>query len=158
MSCSGSSNKRTGPAFIGGEIVNPKGKSILLFKDDVLLDTVALLKDNTFEYRIENPKAGLYSFQHNEFQMFYLEPGDSLMFRVNTMDFDESLHYSGKGAKENNFLMDLFLQNEEDAKTLANYYMLSPAAFEQKLDSVNTKIESRGFHLIKEELNFNIGL
>ena len=36
------------------------------------------------------------------------------MLRLNTFDFDESLVYTGKGAKENNFLMDIYLLNEEE--------------------------------------------
>ncbi|MAM27550.1 MAG: hypothetical protein CMC13_00860 [Flavobacteriaceae bacterium] len=139
VSCSNSDKDKEGPAFIGGEIVNPKGKNIVIFKDDIALDTLTLSEDNTFGYTIEDPSAGLYAFQHNEFQMFYLEPGDSLMLRLNTIDFDESLHYSGIGAKENNYLMELFLQNEKDMQGLGAFYLLTPAEFQKKLDSLDKR-------------------
>ncbi|QIE58777.1 hypothetical protein G5B37_04135 [Rasiella rasia] len=143
VSCNDS--KDVGHEFttFGGEIVNPKGKTIIIFKDDAVVDTLTLSEDNTFQYTFKNPKAGLYSFQHNEFQMFYLEPGDSLRLRVNTMDFDESLHYSGRGSKENNLLMELFLQNEKDIKTLGAFYMLEPTQFQEKLDSLNKRNKSK---------------
>ena len=143
ISCDDTTRHEHLATTIGGEIVNPKGTNIIILKDDIVIDTIALSKENTFQYTFENPKAGLYSFQHNEFQMFYLEPGDSLMFRLNTMDFDESLHYSGDCSKENNFLMDLFLQNEKDVKTLASFYMLTPTEFEAKLDSLNKRNEKK---------------
>ena len=56
----------------------------------------------------------MYTFSHVEFQVFYLNPGDSLMLRVNTLEFDESLSFTGMGSKGNNLLIDLFLLNEAE--------------------------------------------
>ncbi|MDX1463594.1 MAG: hypothetical protein R3359_11095 [Marinirhabdus sp.] len=156
LSCSNSNTDEDSTTVIGGEIVNPKTNNVVLFKDDAVIDTIPLSEDNTFFYTLDNPKAGLYSFQHSEFQMFYLEPGDSLMLRLNTLDFDESLQYSGEGAKENNFLMDLFLQNENDAKALVNYYMLPPAEFQAKLDSIE-KVNNKKYKAFLKKNDFSEG-
>lgn len=136
FSCN-SKKERSGNTYFGGEIVNPKNSHIIIFKDGIRIDSVSLKEDNTFLYKFKNPTAGIYTFKHNEYQMFYLHPGDSLMVRVNTMDFDESLHYSGFGAKENNFLIRLYLQNEAEVKQLENYYLLSPEGFSKKMDSLD---------------------
>ena len=40
------------------------------------------------------------------------------MLRVNTLDFDESLSFTGMGSKSNNLLMDLFLLNEEEIELM----------------------------------------
>jgi len=138
FSCT-SKKERSGDTYFGGEVINPKTKHIIILKDGAIIDSVALKDDNTFSYKFKNPASGIYTFQHNEFQMFYLQPGDSLMARVNTMDFDESLHYSGIGAKDNNFLMKLFLQNEAEVRLVSNYYQSTPKEFAKLLDSLDTE-------------------
>ena len=122
--------------WIGGEIVNPRGDYVIFFKDEHILDSVKLNENNFFLYRAEGIKTGLYSFHHIEFQVMFIEPGDSLMLRVNTIDFDESLSYTGKGAEKNNFLMDMFLHNEMEIELMPKLYRLPPKDFEIKLDSL----------------------
>jgi len=136
ISCNNSEECTVDYSWIGGEIVNPHSEYVLLFKNNYLLDTIKLDNKNFFSYKTKNDKGNLYSFRNGEFQIFYLEPGDSLMLRVNTIDFDESLSYSGKGAEKNNFLMELFLKNEMDRKLVTTWYSLSPEDYEFKLDSL----------------------
>ena len=122
--------------YVGGEIVNPKGDYVVFYKDEQFLDSVKLDANNKFIFKADSLKSGLYSFSHKEYQVFYLEPTDSLMLRVNTIDFDESLSYTGTGAERNNFLMDMFLHNEEEIDLMPEFYKLAPHDFEQKLDSL----------------------
>jgi hypothetical protein len=136
ISCNNSTECAVDYSWVGGEIVNPHSEYVLLFKNNNLLDTIQLDDKNFFSYKTENNKGNLYSFRNGEFQIFYLEPGDSLMLRVNTIDFDESLSYSGKGGKKNTFLMELFLKNEMDRKLVTNWYALAPQEYEFKLDSL----------------------
>ncbi|WP_034057927.1 TlpA family protein disulfide reductase [Lacinutrix jangbogonensis] len=107
-------------AYLGGEIINPTSNHIIIIKSGVPLDTIALNKYNRFSHNFKDFEPGLYSFFHGrEFQSFLIEPNDSLRLRLNTLDFDESLVYTGIGAKENNFLMEMYLLNEiEDDKIL----------------------------------------
>ncbi|MBT3872702.1 MAG: hypothetical protein HOF75_08760, partial [Flavobacteriaceae bacterium] len=98
--------------YVGGEIINPKEDYVIFYKDEQFLDSVKLDANNNFIYKAKNIKQGLYSFSHKEYQVFYLKPSDSLMLRVNTLTFDESLSYTGVGAERNNFLMEMFLHNE----------------------------------------------
>jgi hypothetical protein len=137
FSCS-SKKEQSGDTYFGGEIVNPKTNHIVILKDGAIMDSVLLKEDNTFFYKFKNPISGIYTFQHNEFQVFFLQPGDSLMVRVNTIDFDESLQYSGRGSKDNNFLMELFLQNEAEVKMVKDLYLLTPKKFSKQIDSLNT--------------------
>ena len=136
FSCDNNENDSKKNSWIGGEIVNPKTDYVIITKDNVLLDTLKLDKKNSFLYEVENTETGLYSFNHNEYQIFFLEPGDSLLLRVNTMDFDESLTYTGNGSGKNNLLMDFFLTNEEENHTVQPWYQLDPATFEFKIDSL----------------------
>src|SRR5690606_1770533 len=79
----------------------------------------------------------LYHFDHHpELQYVYLERGDSLMIRLNTEDFDESLIFSGKGEEINNFLIEMFLSAEEELPIIYGYSGLDPDQFDHKLDSL----------------------
>jgi len=138
ISCNNKKKEDSSFTYIGGEIVNPKGDFVVFYKDEQFLDSVKLDANNHFIYKIKNLKEGLYSFSHKEFQVFYLKPTDSLMLRVNTIDFDESLSFTGIGAERNNFLMDMFLHNETEISLMPKLYKLSPLEFEKALDSLKT--------------------
>ena len=73
------------------------------------VDTLLLDKNNRFIHKISNFTSGLYAFSHGgEYQWVLLEPKDSLLLRLNTIDFDESLVFTGKGARKNNYLIKNF--------------------------------------------------
>ncbi len=128
--------------YFGGEIINPNEKYLLLFKDDVLLDTINLDDKNRFEYKFKNINPGLYYFKHKEYQYVYIEPSDSIMLRFNTLDFDESLTFSGKGAHKNNFLINTFLANEKHTTKSAELYKSSPNKFSSLLNAeLNQRID-----------------
>ena len=112
ISCTTTNNKST--IYFGGEIINPKSKYVVLLKDNNVIDTLTLNNQNRYIEKFKSLKEGLYTFKHgNEFQYIYLEPGDSILLRLNTWDFDESLVFTGKGSSKNEFLINLFLQNEK---------------------------------------------
>ena len=135
LSCNNKEESEHTDAWIGGEIVNPKVNFVVISKENKVIDTVKLDSRNYFMYKIHSICPGLYSIRHNEYQLMYLEPGDSLMLRVNTIEFDESLSFTGKGAEGNNLLMDYFLLNDIENSMLTTWYALSPEVFEKKLDS-----------------------
>ncbi|TYC17992.1 hypothetical protein ES677_01040 [Bizionia gelidisalsuginis] len=124
-------------AFFGGEIINPYSNYLVLSKNRKFIDTLFLDKKNRFGYTLESLKPGIYNFfDGRETQTFLLQPRDSLRLRLNTIDFDESLVYTGKGAKENNFLVNLFLQNEQEDKDILGISQLNPKEFEKKLHAL----------------------
>lgn len=135
-----SCNKKEGTAhtttWIGGQIVNPKLDYVIFSRGGEILDTVKLDSNSFFLYRTEKIQKGLYTLRHNETQVFFIEPGDSLLLHLNTLDFDESLAYSGKGGAQNNLLMYLFLTNEAQNRLLPQWYNLSPEKYSQKIDSL----------------------
>ena len=129
--------------YIGGEIINPINDVVILFYSDEAIDTLKLNSKNRFLYKFEDFKTGLYSFSLQssiglEYQTVLLEPNDSIIFRLNTTDFDESLVYTGIGAKKNNYFINEFLQNEVDEKIVYKYCSLNPEDFENKIDSLKS--------------------
>lgn len=137
ISCGKDSNTQVTGAWFGGEIVNPNTEHIILTKNAKAIDTIPLDENNRFLYYIENVDKGIYNFIHNEYQMVYIEPGDSLMLRLNTIEFDESLAFTGIGSERNNFLINMFNYNESENQRMRPYYQLPVDEFILKLDSMS---------------------
>ncbi|GAB4166377.1 MAG: thioredoxin family protein [Winogradskyella sp.] len=142
-------------AYIGGEIINPKNESVILYNTKgKVVDSLTLDSNNRFIYKIEDLHPGLYSFTHGgEYQLILLEPKDSVMFRLNTYDFDESLVFTGKGARKNNYLIETYLSNEQEAKKLVNYARMEPEAFSAFVEERRTTalLKFQNFLKDKEE-------
>ncbi len=118
VSCS-SQGEKVSYTYFGGKIINPKTDFVLLLKDDIILDTLKLDAENHFLGNYEKLEEGLYTFKHGiEFQYIYIQPKDSIILRLNTWDFDESLVFNGTGGSKNEYLLKLFLQNEREEKAM----------------------------------------
>jgi hypothetical protein len=150
--CENPSSTKTDYAFFGGEIINPSNNYITFSNVLGSKDTIYLDKNNRFLHKIDSLKPGLYSFTHGgEFQTILLEPNDSLLFRLNTSDFDESLVYTGKGSKKNNYLIKSFLNDEIENKEFMTNSHLEPEAFlehmqklrKQKLDHLEEFLSNK---------------
>ena len=127
-------------AYIGGEIINPSTNFVVISKSDSILESIKLDDNNRFLYKIDNLKSGIYTFRHGgEIQMVLLEPNDSIIFRLNTLDFDESLVFTGVGDKKNNYLINDFLQNEIEQKEVFKFCQLEPESFQHKVDSIKVE-------------------
>jgi hypothetical protein len=132
-------------AYFGGEIINPNNNYLLFYDDtESTLDTVFLDKNNRFLHKAESLNPGLHSFVHgSEYQAVFLEPNDSVMIRLNTYDFDESLVFTGKGAKKNNYLINLFVDMEREERIHYRLSKLDPVEFSAKIDSLRLLREQR---------------
>lgn len=151
-SCKKKVEVNDGITWIGGQIVNPKLDYIIIAQGKLIVDTVKLDSNNFFLYRTNKIKEGLYTLRHNETQVFYIEPGDSLLLHLNTIEFDESLAYSGKGAAQNNLLMDFYLKNERENKQLHKWYTLSPEDFIYKTDSIKAEKENEYLEFLSNNI------
>ena len=133
----GDSPSHSNTVYFSGEIVNPTSDYVVLYKDDIAIDSARLDDENRFILKLDNIKEGLHNFKHApEYQYVYLEKGDSLAIRLNTSDFDESLVFAGKGSEINNFLLEMFLTNEEEQSLINSFYSLKPSDFSFKIDSL----------------------
>ncbi len=155
--------------YFAGEIVNPTSDYVVLYKNDVVVDSAKLDTSNRFSFSLENIEEGLHHFDHTpELQYVYLEKGDSLIIRLNTVAFDESLVFSGSNEEVNNFLLEMFLNYEDEEQLVYSYYALDPEKFSgkidslrlQKLEELNTlnidKTISKGaFDMAKASIDYN---
>ena len=129
-------------AYFGGEITNPNNRYVLFCKDDEVLDTIPLNKDNTFFKKFDSLTPGLYTFKHEpEYQYVYFDKNDSLMVHVNSKDFDESVVFCGRGDEKNNFLMEMYLKNEKDKNDVFEAFGYDVDRFNTYIDSLHQKNE-----------------
>lgn len=142
FSCNSTKNKNA-ITYFGGQIINPKSNYVLFLKDDKIIDTLKLDDGNRFMKGFKSLSEGLYIFKHGiEFQYVYLEPKDSILVRLNTWDFDESIVFTGNGSSKNEFLINLFLQNEKEEKAMFKYFSLNEKNFQFKIDSLAIERDS----------------
>ena len=122
--------------FLNGKIIKPTNNQIQLLKDEKVIKNIKINSDGIFSSSLDNLSNGLYNFVHlPEFQYLIIEKGDSLVLRLNSLDFDESLVFSGKGSSKNNYLIDVFLEHEEEEDYVKSNYKSSKRVFKQIIDS-----------------------
>ena len=148
ISCNNDTKKST---FFGGKIKNPKSDHVILFNNDSAIDTIFLNEKNIFSAKYDSLPEGLYHFKHGpEHQFVYIEPNDSILIRLNTWDFDESLVFSGIGAEKNNALIGVYLDIEKEKKDFYPHYKLKPSEFKQKADQLLTDKKEQFEDFLKE--------
>jgi hypothetical protein len=141
LGCKNSSTGDDSVVYFGGEIINPNNDYVVLTNPNEKSDTIYLDEKNRFLKQFTSLSAGLYTFVHGgEYQRILLEPSDSIMVRLNTIDFDESLVFTGEGARKNNYLISAFLENEIDNKKFMRMmWDMEPNQFEKVLDADRNK-------------------
>ncbi|MFT5737835.1 MAG: hypothetical protein ACI9SG_002185 [Maribacter sp.] len=155
--------------LFAGEIVNPSSDYVVLLKGTKVIDSARLDGANRFTFKFNSVEDGLYHFNHApEFQYVYLEQGDSLMVRLNTLYFDESLVFSGSNEELNNFLLELFLTHEEEEQTVRkDYYNLESSEFTDKINKLRSdklktlsvineefKLSEKAFRIAKASIDY----
>jgi len=142
--------------FLGGKILNKTSNSISIYKDNSLVNESKISKDGLFTISLGKTSPGLYSFYHEpEFQYIIIDENDSLQIRLNTLDFDESLVYTGIGSSKNNFLMDVFLKTEKDEITINSNIDLNLKDFKNLVDSLYNK-QINSYNEFKESKKLSV--
>lgn len=142
-------------AYFGGEVLNPNNPYVLFYKDTELIDTLKLDKSNRFFIRFDSLSPGMYTFKHEpEYQYVYFDKNDSLMVLVNSQDFDNSIVFSGRGDQKNNFLMEMYLNNEKDRNDMFNVFDYDTDKFNKAIDQTHEKNIKR-YAAKKEEIQWS---
>jgi thiol-disulfide isomerase/thioredoxin len=115
-----------------GKIANKNGDVIYIKDNKTIVKEIKLNKEGAFNDSFVT-KAGMYQmFDGVEYADLYLKPGYDLDLKMDAAQFDESITFSGNGAKENNFLAQstlldakinfesLLKSNEQDFKKQTN--------------------------------------
>lgn len=130
-------NKNSDYTFLKGFFPNAKDSLVVLYHNNKPIDTIFLDKDKKFLLSLEIDEAKLYHFElDNNYQYIYLEPKDSLVISANTLNFYQSMSFSGKGSVINNFILQQMNDSEKESFTLKKYGSLFPNEYKRKMDSV----------------------
>lgn len=142
-------------AYFGGEVINPNTNFVLLLKDDEVIDTLFLDNNNRFIKKFDSLAPGLYTFKHEpEYQYVFFDKNDSLMVRINSVDFDESVVFCGRGDEKNNFLMELYLKNDDDKNKMFDVYDYDVNKFIASCDS-SYESKTKFYNSKKEKIKWN---
>ena len=142
-------------AYFGGEIINPIGQYVFLYKNNKVVDSIKIDANNRFFKKYDSLTPGMYTFKHDpEYQNIYFDKNDSLMVRVNTKDFDESLAFCGRGDGKNNFLMEMYLKNEKDKDKMFEVFDYDFKKFDDFINKNNAS-NLAFYEKRKEELKWN---
>ncbi|MDO5105700.1 thioredoxin [Capnocytophaga sp.] len=140
LSCSDNDKDIT---FFKGYFPNAKDSIIVLYHNDKPIDTAQLntSKKALFKLKIDDPK--LYYFEiDNNYQYLYLEPKDSVVVFANTMNFNQSVSFSGKGSVINNFMTAQMNKTEQEAAIVKSHNYFYPNQYKDLTDSIyNSKIK-----------------
>ncbi len=126
-----------------GKIANPTVKKVfigsynnLINYELVYLDSAELNSNGNFSmtFSCDHPIHALF-YHGNEYTKLFIVPGDSLQMTLDAKQFDETLHYQGKGEFINNYLANKMrvFSNPDDFNTL---YNRSEASFNRRNDSI----------------------
>lgn len=142
-------------AYFGGEVINPTTPYILFCKDSKVIDTIKIDKDNRFFIQFDSLSPGMYTFKNDpQYQYVYFDKNDSLMVHINSKNFDDSVIFSGRGDEKNNFLMDLYLKNDNDKKNLFDVFEYDVKKFNKNIDSSYASADKL-YHYKKEKIDWS---
>ncbi len=137
-------------AYFGGEVSNPTNPYILFCKDAEVIDSVKIDANNRFFIKFDSLAPGLYTFKNEpEFQSVYFDKNDSIMVRINAKDFDNSIVFCGRGDQKNNFLMEMYMKNEDDRSKIFDVFDYDVTKFTKNIDSAYTS--KKKFYATKKE-------
>ncbi len=142
-------------AYFGGEVTNPTSPYVLFYNDSGVSDTLKLDKNNRFFIKFDSLAPGLYTFKHEpEYQYVYFDKNDSLMVSIDPQDFDNSIVFSGRGDQKNNFLMEMYLQNEKDRDNMFTVFDYPADKFDRTIDA-SYKKTTKFYQSKKEEIQWS---
>ncbi|RAR69964.1 TlpA family protein disulfide reductase [Flavobacterium aciduliphilum] len=142
-------------AYFGGEVANPSTPFILFCKNNVVLDTIPLKKDNTFFIKFDSLTPGMYTFKSEpEYQYVYFDKNDSIKVHIDGKDFDESIIFCGRGDQKNNFLMEMYLRNEKDKNDMFETFDYPFDKFNAYISKINQENE-KFYNTKKEEIKWS---
>ncbi len=127
-------------------ISNKNGDVLFIKNNRVIVKEIKADEKGNFKAKFPI-KEGLYQlFDGKEYAQLYLKPGYDLKMTMDASKFDETIKFSGKGAKENNFIAEnTLLEQKTDYNTmLALDETAFNKAFDEKVNGDVARVEKAG--------------
>lgn len=117
------------------KIENRNSDTLTVFGPNKFKQVIPINKKGVFEAAFEVTD-GLHQFSDgSESSMMYLRGGDDIKLTMDAKEFDETIVYTGKGAKESNFLAQKALSDEKFEMELEGLLEKDEATFKAALES-----------------------
>jgi thiol-disulfide isomerase/thioredoxin len=124
-----------GKVKFSAKIENRNSDTLTIYGPNKFKQAIPVNKKGVFEAIFEVTD-GLHQFSDgSESSMLYLKGGDDLKLTMDAKEFDETIVYSGKGAKESNFLAQKALSDEKFEMELEGLLEKDEATFKAALDA-----------------------
>lgn len=154
-SCNNEFKSNDYTAYFGGEVMNPTSPYLLFLKDSKVIDSIKIDKNNRFFIKFDSLTPGMYTFKNEpQYQYVFFDKNDSLMVHINGKNFDDSVVFCGRGDEKNNFLMELYLMNENDKKNIFEVFDYEVQHFNNNIDSTYLATETF-YKKQKEKIKWN---
>lgn len=130
------------------KIENRNSDTLTVFGPNKFKQIIPVNKKGIFEATFEVTD-GLHQFSDgSESSLMYLRGGDDIKLTLNAKEFDETIVYTGKGAKESNFLAQKALSDEKFEMELEGLLEKDEATFKSALETKGkedlVKLENAG--------------
>ena len=130
------------------KIENRNSDTLTIYGPNKFKQAIPVNKKGVFEATFEVTD-GLHQFSDgSESSLMYLKAGDDLKLTMNAKEFDETITYTGKGAKENNYLAQKALSDEKFEMELEGLLDKDEATFKTALETKSkedlVKLEKAG--------------
>ncbi len=149
------------------EIANRNSDTIYIRTQQKVLKTIKVNKNGVFKDTLKVTEGLYLMFDGKEFTQMFLKNGYNLKLKMDAQKFDESIVYSGKGEKENNYMAQYaisdskydynkLLASDEATfnKLFAEKKAADIAALEQaKLDPTFTTLQKKNIEMSLESLS-----
>ena len=137
-----------GKVKFSAKIENRNSDTLTIYGPNKFKQAIPINKKGVFESTFEVTD-GLHQFSDgSESSLMYLRGGDEITLKLDAKDFDETIVYSGKGAKESNFLAQKALSDEKFEMELEDLLEKDEATFKAALEAKSkedlAKLESAG--------------
>lgn len=121
-------------ATFSGKITMPNSDSLQITGQEIpYRKIIKLNKDGTFSDTIRLHQSFATIYDGTESTTLYFKNGYNLNMTLNTLEFDETVSFTGEGANTNQKIVDLILFREKMDND-NSYYELSKERFEEKID------------------------
>ncbi|WP_333809495.1 TlpA family protein disulfide reductase [Flavobacterium sp.] len=137
-----------GKVKFSAKIENRNSDTLTIYGPNKFKQTIPVNKKGVFEATFEVTD-GLHQFSDgSESSLMYLKAGDDLKLTMNAKEFDETITYTGKGAKENNYLAQKALSDEKFEMELEGLLDKDEVTFKTALETKSkedlVKLEKAG--------------
>lgn len=123
-----------GKVSFTAKIENRNSDTLTIYGPKKFKQVIPINKQGLFEATFEITE-GIHQFNDgSESSMLYLKDGDALVLNMNAKEFDETIVYSGKGEKENNYLAQKALTDEAFELGLESLFEKEEAFFKAALE------------------------